>query len=454
VTIVVFMMAVAGFANAQLYSEKVVADNPLVYWRFSNDLTDSMNNVDLDPAVSPAFVESPLPGGKAYSSSGGKAWAAAFGAVDVLGLYDFTYELWINLSGENDGNYVLQRYGGGSNVPGENSLVYQDGGIGFLRTGPGELLDTPYVELPDNTDEWHHFVITNKYDDARITIYLDGEVAFEGEALLEPFIGGNDYEVYIGAQRQNPGETVFNGSMDEVAIYDIALTADQVTSHYEAKTSADAYAEAVLGDTPLVYWRFEENYEDEMDRYGLQPSGVQFVEGPGGTPNTALMGRVTSTQAEILYDGIEAFTYELWFNPIFRSAQSYIFFRRVAGGQNAVIYAYNPNQLEFFHLSDGSRPSVEIPNETDRWYYCVVLNDPSVPQFRIYIDGELAVDVEGFAGPGSQNIVVVGGSDKGDNFNGYIDEVAMYDYVLTEDQIQDHFTAEMNPAAVDSWELH
>ncbi len=217
---------VAGSVSAQLYPDKVTGDNPLVYWRFSNDLTDSMGNLDLDPAASPDFVDSPLSGGKAYSSSGGEAWAAAFGAVELMNLYDFTYELWINVSGENDGNYILQRYAGGPEVPGENSLVYQDGGIGFLRTGPGELLDEPYVELPDNTDEWHHFVITNKYDDARIVIYLDGEVAFEGEALLEPFYGGNDYEIYIGAQRQNPGATVFNGYMDEVAIYGTALTAD------------------------------------------------------------------------------------------------------------------------------------------------------------------------------------------------------------------------------------
>ncbi len=210
----------------------------------------------------------------------------------------------------------------------------------------------------------------------------------------------------------------------------------------------------MTADEPLSYWRFEDDYEDAMDRYDLLPSGVRFVEGPSGGPNVALMGRVTSTNAQILYDGIETFSYELWFNPIFKSAQSYILYRSIGSGQHAVIYAYNPNMLEFFHLSDGTRPTVEIPNETDRWYHCVVTNDPSIPQLKIYIDGELKVDVAGYAAPGTGDMVVVGGSDKGDNFNGYIDEVAVYDYVLTEAQVQDHFSAEMNPAAVPSWELH
>lgn len=439
--------------EAQLYSELVIEDAPLVYWQFDNDLRDSMGAVDLNPAASPELVEGPL-GGQAFSSSGGGAWAASFGVVELMELLDFTYEFWINLSGPNEGNYILQRHGGGGDRAGENSLIYRNGGIEFINTGPGDLVDTPFVALPDETDEWVHFVLVSDFDAAAIYIYINGELAFEGESFLEPFYGGNDFEFYVGAQRQNPEAAVFNGAMDELAIYGTALSAERVAAHYAATTAED-YAAAVIADQPLTYWRFEGSYVDEMGLYNLLPSGVSFVEGPGGFPNTAILGRVTSNQAQILFDGIESYTYEFWFNPIFRSAQSYVFYRNPAGGtQHAAIYAYNPNALEFFALSGGTRPLVEIPNETDQWYYCVMTNDVSAGQFRIYIDGELVLQHDGFAAPGAGSLVVVGGSDQGDNFNGYIDEVAMYDYVLSEERIQARFNADINPVAVDMWSLY
>ena len=244
--------------------------------------------------------------------------------------------------------------------------------------------------------------------------------------------------------------------MDEVAIYGKTLTAENVAAHFNAGTP-DAYSASVIGDEPLVYWRFEENFLDEMDHYDLIPSGVNFVQGPQASSNKALFGRVTSDTAESLYD-VTDYTYELWFNPINESSSSYILFRRPAGSQHAVIFAYKPNALEFYFTKDAAgsdvRPLVEIPNQTDRWYYCVVVNDTAANQMRIYIDGELAVSIDASAVPGSGNEVVVGGSDKGDNFNGYIDEVAMYDFLLTEDRIQAHFNAQFGTTRVESWPLY
>lgn len=447
------VMLMPAAASAQLYSELVVEDQPLVYWRFDNDLADEIGNVALNPAASPELVDGPL-GGQAFSSSGGEAWAATFGAVDLMELFDFTYEFWINLSGVNEGDYILQRHGGGSDRPGENSLIYQNGGIEFINTGPGQLVDTPFVELPDETDEWVHFALVSDFNAATITIYLNGEAAFQGEAFLEPFFGGNDFEFYIGAQRQNPEEAVMDGALDEVAVYGTPLSAERIAAHYEAG-SADEYASAVMADEPLSYWRFEGSYEDEMGNYDLLPSGVSFVEGPGGAPNTGMLGRVSSNEASLLYEGIESYTYELFFNPAMRSAQSYILFRNPEGGtQHSVIYAYNPNALEFFALAGGTRPLVEVPNETDQWYHLVMHNDVAAGAFRLYLDGELVVEEEGSAAPGAGSLVVVGGSDQGDNFNGYIDEVAMYDYILSEERIQAHYEAEMNPASVMEWSLY
>ncbi|HOJ59748.1 MAG TPA: LamG domain-containing protein [bacterium] len=445
------MAAVALPAGAQLYAEQVTADNPLTYWRFTNDLQDAQGHLNLDPAVSPNFVTGPGQGNQAYSSSEGKAWAAAFG-VDILsGVQDFSYEMWINLKGVNEGKYILQRFAGGTGG-GENSLTYANGQITFVGRA-GELAEPAVVAMPDQTDAWHHLVMSYHYQSATLIYYVDGqEAARNEEAFLEPILGVQDFEFYIGATRTNPEGRVFNGYLDEVAIYDKALTAAQAAAHFQAAFPG-GYAAAVKADNPVIYWRFEGNFNDEVGNNHLLPSGVQFVDGPGGAPNKALFGRVTSNQAQILYN-LDDFTYELWFNPKFRSSNSYLFFRRTGGTQSAVIFAYKTDTLEFFSLSDGTRPAVPIPNETDRWYYCVMVNDTAAGEFRIYIDGVLASTTAGLATASAGNQVVVGGSDQGDNFNGYIDEVAVYGNVLTEERIQAHFTAPMNPAGVSEWSLY
>jgi hypothetical protein len=447
----------ASVGFAQLYSDVVQADQPRVYWRFDNDLADAMGNVNLDPAAAPEFVDGPGTENQAYSSNEGQAWAAAFGVVDLNGLETFTYEMWINLTGDNEGKYILQRIGLGENSPGENSLLYRNGGIEFVNTGPGVLDDVPFVELADETDAWHHLVVVHDYEEAMLFIYLDGVEAFAVGAYLSPFFGGNSDELYIGANRVDPEGVVMNGEVDEVAIYGKALTPEEVSAHFNAAFPGD-YPAAIEASEPLSYWRFEGNYQDEMNRYNLLPSGVNFVDGAGGAPNKALFGRVTSHQAQVLYEEMDSFTYEFWFNPIGLSAQSYIFFRNPGSEQHAVIYAYNPDALEFFFARDPSnafiRPLVNIPNNTDQWYHCVVINDFDANQMRIYIDGELVNQTDdAHAVPGTGELVVVGGSDQGDNFNGYIDELAVYNYMLTEEQIQTHFSTPIN-AAVGEWSLH
>ncbi len=440
---------------SQTYPELVQGDSPLVYWRFSNNLDDAQGQLGLVSPGEPQFVSGPGDGHQAFSSNEGTAWAAQFGVEQLSGLNDFTYEMWINLTGNNEGKIIFERQALTDGEPGSGThrIRYGDGMLFFEYTGEGVIPETPAVELEDETDAWHHIVLTSNYDQATNTLYVDGEAVFEGEAFLEPIFGGNQDVVYIGSSRSNPEEFIMNGYADEVAIYDYPLTSENVTDHYNAAMLGE-YPDVVKGDNPLVYWRFEGNFKDEMDLYDLMPTGANYVEGPGGSPNTALFSRVLNTKAEMLYDGIESFTYEMWINCIFESVQSYILFRRAGSAQHSVIYAYNPDALEFFFLEGSLRPLVNIPNQVDEWHHIVCVNDMDAGQMRIYMDGELATQEDAVAVPGEGNLIVVGGADKGANFNGYIDEMAMYDYALTEEQISTHYAAPINGTSVEHWSLY
>lgn len=447
-------MAMAGPAAAQFYPDTVKADNPLSYWRFETSLTDEVGGNDLDPSVSPELVAGPGEGNLAFSTNQAQAWAAAFGAVDLFDLVDFTYEMWIRVREPvEDGAYVLMRRTGASEGSGENSVVfnYTPGLIEFRSTLLQQNnIDPPAIDLGGSTD-WHHIAFVYTEDIPAVIAYLDGVEVSRVEAFLDILLPGHDEEIYVGATRTSIGQHVFDGSLDEIAIYKKALTADQIAAHYNA-SFPDDYAAAVTADEPAVYWRFEDTFEDEMGLYGLLPSGVRYVEGPGDPSNYALAGRVSNTDAPGLY-GITSFSYELWFNPIGLSSQSYLLFRRVGGTQQAMIYAYNPERLEYFSEYDPNRPGVEVPNQTDQWHHAVFAYDDTVPEMRVYLNGELVDTREGAAAAGDGTELHIGGSDQGDNFNGYIDEVAIYDQALTPEQVQAHFNAPFEPAGVEDWGL-
>lgn len=94
--------------------------------------------------------------------------------------------------------------------------------------------------------EWHHVVAT--YDGAEGSLYLDGrrlgQVAVTGPLLV-------DGDLYVG-HRNAYGEAPaagFTGAIDEVAVYDHALSADAIARHHRAGVEGP-----LANELPLFTW--------------------------------------------------------------------------------------------------------------------------------------------------------------------------------------------------------
>ena len=447
-----FVVAISPFVLAGNYPDEVKTDKPVAYWQFENSLTDSIANLTLLPSEAPVFVSGTGTNNKAYSSKSAKAWAFALKTLKLFDIPSFSYEMWINPAGVNKEVYVLMRRSSPEvGTGGENSLVYNytDGRLEF-RSDHQEFDPAPGIDLPDNTNKWHHIAVV--YDDSigAIVMYLDGKEVERSEGYVTMLESGHDEEIYIGGTRNAIGKNLFNGYLDEVALYDFPLSSAQVAAHYAAAFPTD-YPAKVKADKPVVYWRFENSFADEMKTYDLIPSGMNYVPGPKSTSNVALTGRVTNSEADVLY-GFESFTYELWFNNINKSVKSYILFRAAGSAQQAILYGYNTDTLEYFSEYN-PRPGVVVPNGVDKWHHTVMVYDNDLQELRVYLDGALVDTKSGAANTGSAGTMIcLNGSDMGDNFNGYIDEVAIYDHVLSEDRIKVHYNAPF-ATAVSDWTL-
>lgn len=74
-------------------------------------------------------------------------------------------------------------------------------------------------------DEWHH--VCGTYDGADLRLYIDGAEDPAGPVPESEGITANDYDVLIG-ENQERANRYWDGMIDDVRIYNYALTADQV----------------------------------------------------------------------------------------------------------------------------------------------------------------------------------------------------------------------------------
>jgi serine/threonine protein kinase len=121
---------------------------------------------------------------------------------------------WNGIVTKGNSSWRLSRYGGTS-------------AIGFSTTGLSD------VDLPGNKNindgQWHH--VAAVYDGKNKYIYVDG--ALDASVPATGSIAQNNFPVGIGENAEALGH-LWNGSIDEVAIYNRALTADEIQTIYNA----------------------------------------------------------------------------------------------------------------------------------------------------------------------------------------------------------------------------
>ena len=101
----------------------------------------------------------------------------------------------------------------------------------------GADVDTT-VSIPNlglKPDNWYHVVGT--FDDENLKVYVDGELVGEKATPKNgPVMVWNDNNIEIGGRPDtNGGANLYKGLLDELAVYDRALTAEEVETVMNAR---------------------------------------------------------------------------------------------------------------------------------------------------------------------------------------------------------------------------
>jgi hypothetical protein len=158
-------------------------------------------------------------------------------ALDVGAGAGFTVTAWIKPS-EVDGLYPILEWNNGYEW-GVHLYICKDGGPGSLY---GNIVERVHLShqvyssvAPVTTDVFHHVALTYDKASGAAKIYCNGTVV--GETNVGSFSPQTSYNLFLG-RRPSDESSLFAGLMDEISIYNRALSDDEINSLAEATAPA------------------------------------------------------------------------------------------------------------------------------------------------------------------------------------------------------------------------
>lgn len=282
-----------------IYADTVLADTPSHYWRLDEaaGTGTGFDQAGFDDLALSSGVTQGAGGALAGSPNTASSFdgtSSGLGATGtpVTGPNVFTVEAWFNTTTTNGGKIVGFGNRDSGNSTSYDRHVYMTNN-GQLRFGvyPG-FEATVGNSTRYNDGQWHHVVAT--LGPAGMALYVDGRLTGQRGDVTT----AQSYNGYwrVGGDRSWSGGQWFNGRIDEVAVYDTALTAAQAQRHYVVGSTGEAF-----NDPPTAaYTATADGLAASFDGTGsTDPGGSiagyawDFGDGETGTGPTA-----THTYAE------------------------------------------------------------------------------------------------------------------------------------------------------------
>jgi hypothetical protein len=229
--------AKAGMATG--YPAQVLADGPVAYWRFGE--ASGKTAVDSSGHGNDATYQGGITLGAPGALAGDSDTAATFdgtsGFVTAGNLFAFSgqnafsLEAWVSVQPQSSYVGVITRNDAVGGPPSEGFLLFvdpSDGPFGFQRLDGPNTSTAASVASPAASG-FTYVVAT--FDGLELVVYVNGES--QGSQTAAFSIVGAVADFVVGAEAGG-ADHFFAGTLDEVAVYDLALPADRVAKHYVA----------------------------------------------------------------------------------------------------------------------------------------------------------------------------------------------------------------------------
>ena len=447
------------------------------YWNFNEgtgttayDVTSNSNDGTIYGATWSDDVP-PTSGGNNALNFDGDGDYVNMGSSEILSLNDFTISMWFKTSYSAPAGDWIYLLGRGDTY---GFFLFGDGTLRFsLEVPSGNWGNVESDEgsggtITVTTGTWRHSAVTRNSSTGEFKLYIDGSFVADNDDVI--MSGGESGSSDLTGQitsnwpfqlsMHNNGWAVYDGNLDEVAIWNDALTSAEITALYNSGSGLIASSNSgnyTSSSNLQAYWNFNEGTGTTLtDQTSNDNDGT--ITGASWTGNGApVTEATTATNTHSLsFDGDgdyavieDASSYIVnsdasligWFkinefddtNPLigFRNYPNDYCSMYAVMGTNGTIETMVYGNLQSFIQDDYS---------LNQWYHIALIFNGET--FKTYLDGELAASVNT---PSSifdctDTDLFFGGMQVGDfeDLNGGVDDVSLWSLALTQDQIQSH----------------
>lgn len=334
----------------------------------------------------------------------------------------------------------------------------------LLTTAPGaehHITSPPWTKLKVQghratvrVGEWTHIAAVRNLKAQRSRWYVNGRMVCQGPAPITPTI--STQSLWIAKSRH--GHPSFSGLVDEVAIWNRALTGEEV----RVVCGLSAQAFNPLADGLISLWTGDGHAKDSVGRnHSIDGKGVAYGPDRHGNPNCAFRfsdsGEYVTVPDSDDLDTDDAFTLSAWVCP-----KAY---RTSAGGVGHVIvkwadanphadYTINfrPRGRIVFQVRDaGEEPAQDeivsrAPLPKNEWTHIAASFDRG--RMKLYINGKLQAEKASETvkhtdrAEYARDDITIGAWWTGkSNFIGTMDDVAIWNRALGPKEVRSVFTA-------------
>ncbi len=208
--------------------------NLVSYWRFENNANDETKTNNGTLTTPPTFVSSGQFDG-AYDFDGDNDVITVTNDASLNLTTNFTLASWVYIKGDGDYTSIISK--GGLGTSGEPHVYYlrirpDDAGQTFQtfimdedgvadENEHGLMSTTPY-----EYNEWMHFAST--YDGDKLRLYVNGSLDATSSSINQNILT-NIYDIEIGRRFGGGANRYFNGTLDEMKVYNKTLNSTEVT---------------------------------------------------------------------------------------------------------------------------------------------------------------------------------------------------------------------------------
>ena len=435
----------AGFSWNTKYA--AAEDGLILHLKFDGDLNDaSGSGNDAECTYGSIAYEDGILGKSAVFN--GKSYLE-IADNDTLDLDKFTISLWAyksdNMRGDEDVPYLYKEKDEDSWSAPYRLYEYRENvPTIYLHEEDSELnqfeLDGAAVDIR----KWYLLTVT--YNGSEVRVYENDVLSKKQSVTGSPVATIGD--LYIG---NNDGEFFFNGNMDDLRIYNRAVSAQEVSSLYQAglKESPELLTQK---DSLVAHYKFNGDTTDATEYKNdaeISAGKISYIDGVNGTAAKFSKNTYLEVMDDLSLDFDEGFSITAWItmyqadqimtllnkNGVSTTSNSEDYAYRIHVTHdyydfNYVPFGYQPGEQSSRHTFDNSLKNkwvqfgLTYDTEEVRWYY----NGKMVGKEEVseYSDSDLAH---------STGKVMIG-SDGEYFFEGAIDELKLYNYGLSAKEVE------------------